>query len=587
MVSVETISQPVQDSRSRHLRLIFWILAVVVLIIGIQHTLSLAFVNDDAFISFRYAENLAGGNGFVYNAGERVEGYTNFLWTLLLALGSSLSLDPVSLSKTLGITFFIFTLTLFVYLSWKLRTEGNVLFFFLPLTSIALALQRDFCVYATSGLETSMFTFFTAGTFATLMMARSSRGLLFSGFMVVLTMLTRPDGVVFLIASVVFILIAYRKPIASIITFSLPSIFLFAPYWIWRYSYYGYFFPNTFYAKSIDVPYYSQGFDYLSLYFQVNYVFIIIAVLAIIAFWKMIKSIMPLRGQSNFLELLRENSIFPHHVLLAGLFCITYMFFIVRIGGDFMHARFLIPITPMLYFIGEHLLTRLFKARVYMIVAALIIITTIFRNDIYKNNLNVGYVVDEAKFYTENQHQRAMNEGKILQRYLHDLPVRMAFGPAYIKTAYYSDLPYALETSTGLTDTFLSHQILSIRGRPGHEKPASMDYLLRRKINFYIGPRLSLPHGEFPLNAILFDTLIAQIITYDEALMSKLLRHPEVRFTHIPSYIDEYLKKISEYPYTKVMQDYAYLKQFYFSHNEDNIREAIFIQLLEQRKSPQ
>ncbi len=587
MESAETISQPVQDARSRHLRLIFWILAVVALVIGIQHTISLAFVNDDAFISFRYAENLAGGNGLVYNAGERVEGYTNFLWTLLIALCSLLTADPVSLSKALGITFFIFTLTLFVYLSWKLRSEGNVLFFLLPLTSIALGLHRDFCVYATSGLETSMFTFFTAGTFATLMMARSSRGLLFSGFMVVLTMLTRPDGAVFFFASVVFILIAYRKPIASIIMFSLPSIFLFAPYWIWRYSYYGYFFPNTFYAKSIDVPYYSQGFDYLSLYFQVYYVFIIIAVISAFAFWKIIKSIISLRGQTNFLALLRDNGVVPHHVLLAGLFCIAYMFFIVRIGGDFMHARFLIPITPMLYFIGEHLIKRIFKARVYMIAAALIIITTIFRNDIYKNNLNVGYVVDEARFYTEKQHLKAMNEGKILRRFLHDLPVRMAFGPAYLKTAYYADLPYALETSTGLTDTFLAHQILSVRGRPGHEKPAPMEYMHSRKIHFYIGPRLSLPTGEFPLNAILFDTLLAQIITYDESLMSILLRFPEIRFTHIPSYIDEYIKKINEYPYTKVMQDYAYLKQFYFSHNEDNIREAIFIQFLEQRKSPQ
>ena len=38
---------------------------------------------DDAYISFRYARNLAEGLGFVYNAGERIEGYTNFLWVFL------------------------------------------------------------------------------------------------------------------------------------------------------------------------------------------------------------------------------------------------------------------------------------------------------------------------------------------------------------------------------------------------------------------------------------------------------------------------------------------------------------------------
>jgi hypothetical protein len=40
---------------------------------------------DDGFISFRYADHLARGQGLVYNIGERVEGYTNFLWVALLA----------------------------------------------------------------------------------------------------------------------------------------------------------------------------------------------------------------------------------------------------------------------------------------------------------------------------------------------------------------------------------------------------------------------------------------------------------------------------------------------------------------------
>ena len=44
------------------------------------------FICDDAFISFRYARNLATGHGLVFNPGfERVEGYTNFLWVLMLA----------------------------------------------------------------------------------------------------------------------------------------------------------------------------------------------------------------------------------------------------------------------------------------------------------------------------------------------------------------------------------------------------------------------------------------------------------------------------------------------------------------------
>ena len=46
------------------------------------------YIPDDAYIGFRYARNVARGDGFVFNAGERVEGYTNFLWLTLLVAAS-------------------------------------------------------------------------------------------------------------------------------------------------------------------------------------------------------------------------------------------------------------------------------------------------------------------------------------------------------------------------------------------------------------------------------------------------------------------------------------------------------------------
>ena len=53
------------------------------------------FVCDDAFISFRYARNLLEGHGLVYNPGEYVESYSNFLWVLeLTALGGVFGLRP-------------------------------------------------------------------------------------------------------------------------------------------------------------------------------------------------------------------------------------------------------------------------------------------------------------------------------------------------------------------------------------------------------------------------------------------------------------------------------------------------------------
>ncbi|MGB5138377.1 MAG: hypothetical protein WBP29_07570, partial [Candidatus Zixiibacteriota bacterium] len=59
---------------------------------------------DDAYISFRYAENLINGDGLVFNIGERVEGYTNFLWVILLALAKGLlGVDYLATSRVLGV----------------------------------------------------------------------------------------------------------------------------------------------------------------------------------------------------------------------------------------------------------------------------------------------------------------------------------------------------------------------------------------------------------------------------------------------------------------------------------------------------
>jgi hypothetical protein len=67
------------------------------------------FVQDDAFISFVYARNLAKGNGLVW-FGERVEGYTNFLWVLWMAAGLRLGIEPIAWSYVGGLAAFAFLL---------------------------------------------------------------------------------------------------------------------------------------------------------------------------------------------------------------------------------------------------------------------------------------------------------------------------------------------------------------------------------------------------------------------------------------------------------------------------------------------
>ena len=65
---------------------------------------------DDAFIFFRYADNFSIGHGLVYNPGEAVEGYTSFLWTLLLALAAWVGLPLIPFSQIAGVVFGFATL---------------------------------------------------------------------------------------------------------------------------------------------------------------------------------------------------------------------------------------------------------------------------------------------------------------------------------------------------------------------------------------------------------------------------------------------------------------------------------------------
>src|SRR5437667_6244739 len=69
------------------------------------HARHFEFIQDDSFITFRYVRHLISGNGLVWNLGERVEGYTTFLWTALLALAGKLGLVLIPAAQKLGILF--------------------------------------------------------------------------------------------------------------------------------------------------------------------------------------------------------------------------------------------------------------------------------------------------------------------------------------------------------------------------------------------------------------------------------------------------------------------------------------------------
>jgi len=81
----------------------FAILTGVAVLWGVAAAWRRAWLSDDAYISFRYAENLVNGLGLVFNRGERVEGYSNFLWTIWTAAGMKLGVGPEGWSLIWGL----------------------------------------------------------------------------------------------------------------------------------------------------------------------------------------------------------------------------------------------------------------------------------------------------------------------------------------------------------------------------------------------------------------------------------------------------------------------------------------------------
>ncbi len=78
------------------------------------------FLCDDAFISFRYARNLLEGHGLVFNPGEYVEGYSNFLWVLeLAAIWKGLGIAPEYAAPWLSVAFTAGTIAVMTW--WIIR----------------------------------------------------------------------------------------------------------------------------------------------------------------------------------------------------------------------------------------------------------------------------------------------------------------------------------------------------------------------------------------------------------------------------------------------------------------------------------
>ena len=228
------------------------------------------FLTDDAFIAFRYARNLRNGYGLVFNPGfERVEGYTCFLWVLLLAgVQWATGWLPQQAANWIlaasGVALWVLT----VGCCWRrARARGRPWLVLVP--ALWLSLNRSVAVWCTSGLETKLFELLVVG--AVLLgidqVERRRAGWSLCALLLALAALTRPEGI-----SIAGCFFATRLACewwdgrfnlrAVVRAVGLFGVVIGA-HFVWRVFYYGDLLPNTYYAKFNGESWWEMGGPYL------------------------------------------------------------------------------------------------------------------------------------------------------------------------------------------------------------------------------------------------------------------------------------------------------------------------------------
>lgn len=292
---------------------------------------------DDAFINLRVIDQLLAGHGPVFNAGERVEIYTSPLWLGLVAVGSlfgTLSMEWVAVM--LGLIGTLVGVAAGCRASWLLWRGVGLTGIGLPLGALAIAALRPFWDFATSGLETGLSFAWLGLVYLGVVESqrRSGRTRLPTLVAVAIGLgpLVRPDLALFSVCFFAALLIA-RPSISRGATARLVGAAVALPlaYQIFRMGYFASLVPNTALAKEASHANWSRGFDYLRDFVDPYVVWFPVAVLL---------------GYGGYQLRTRPSS--ARHGTLA-IACapvvgaLLHFAYVVRVGGDYMHGRLLLP----------------------------------------------------------------------------------------------------------------------------------------------------------------------------------------------------------------------------------------------------
>lgn len=211
---------------------------------------------EDAAMLMRYAQNLAGGYGIVWNiGGQPLDGATDFLFMVTSAAFIKLGFTVGQSVRGIGFVSHLLTVLLVYWTNRRINNANIPLSF---LSGLYLAVGTGFS-YVAAYFGTPFFALAAASTWTLgllLIKQENPRFGLSLAFALsgLVTGLIRPEGVILaaLILLAVIVMRGLKKSISIVVTFGIIFLFLGGAYFLWRWDYFGYPLPNPFYKKGAE-----------------------------------------------------------------------------------------------------------------------------------------------------------------------------------------------------------------------------------------------------------------------------------------------------------------------------------------------
>jgi hypothetical protein len=555
---------------------------------GLVFAIAKLSISMDAGVTYRNAWNLANGRGLVYNPGIYTECYTNFLWTVMIAAWMWIGgLHPEFVSVVMSLIAFVAAVVIVADIGRRLNGRGS---FYLPIAALALAVQANFTTAATTGLETMFAAMLVALGVWFVVRGGGAANAFGAGAAMILATMTRPDHSLFYVtAGVAIAFQALRsgisgeksigKALGAAFSFALPFL-VYLAYLAWKLDYYGSIFPTTYYAKSVGMPYYSQGIVYLAVFYLYTHLWVAAAAL-------LVYLIAPSRTGNDDATLSFK--------IFAGSTFVLWNVYQLRIGGDYIHGRFLVVMIPILLLAGEALAYQLARkaqveksrafspATILALVAIGLGIAAVPGSEIYQKGEARWKIFEESEM-TRREPGRFFARWKEQEPFVHPLAKYVSDQGVMFAIANVGLLPYNspihhIDFFGCLIDEKLSRLEPRIpRQVVGHEIVATVDDLRNRNARFQLDPFFKADsHNPAYPDRTLEEVDLGllgkhRILIYDRELMTELRRFPEVKFVDFENYLDELITKIESGEACLTAGNLAWLERIYFEHNDDSAR---------------